>query len=433
MEISVFGLGYVGCVTMGCLAELGHSIVGVDVKQNKVDLINQGKATVVEEGIEAIIAEQRENGRVRATADALEAVRESEVSLICVGTPSTAEGHLDLGSIHRVAEQIGQALRQKTAFHTVAIRSTVPPGTNEKLSRTIGRESGRRSEDAFAVISNPEFLREGTGVEDFYHPPMVLLGGKSERGLECMREVYGGIDAPVHITQVGIAEILKFLNNSFHALKVAFANEVGRICRDLDIDPHAAMQIFCSDTTLNISPAYLRPGFAFGGSCLPKDLKALCTLARDNGVAVPVINAVSESNEEQKRLALRIIESTEARRIGFLGFSFKPGTDDLRNSPAVELAEWLLERGYELRIYDDSVVYSNLTGRNRDYIKETLPHLEQLLVPSVEEAILEAQVVVVAKADRRFARIADTTAGIPVIDLVGIVDRDSPGEVIGLA
>ena len=386
MDVSVLGLGYVGCVTMGCLAQLGHRVVGVDVNQHKVDLINEGKATIVEEAIGTIIAAQRAAGHISATADAAAAIAETDVSLACVGTPSTEKGSLDIEHVFHVAEQIGAALASKDTFHTVAIRSTVAPGTNKRFTEIVAEKSGKAPGDHFAVVSNPEFLREGSGVADFFNPPMIVLGCDTAAGLDALKGLYKGINAPIFETQVGVAEMIKYVNNSFHALKVSFANEVGRICKTLDVDARELMRVFCADRQLNVSPAYLQPGAPYGGSCLPKDLSALRALARDNYVSVPIIDAIRDSNEEQIRAALKLILDAGKKRIAFLGLSFKAGTDDLRNSPAVDLVEQLIGKGCQLAIHDESVVYSNLTGRNREYVNAHLPHVAKLLVYTIEEA-----------------------------------------------
>jgi len=423
MDISVFGLGYVGCVATGCLAELGHRVVGVDIDEAKVALINSGQATVVEERIADIIACQRRDERIRGTLDAAEAVAASEISLICVGTPSTEQGHLNLGHVFHVAEQIGAALADKDEFHTVALRSTVPPGTNRRFAEIVAAGSGKREAEHFAVISHPEFLREGSSVKDFFHPPMIVLGSDNKRGLAALREMYRDIEAPVFETQIGAAEIIKYINNSYHALKVAFANEIGRICKHLGIDAQEVMRIFCADKELNISSAYFQPGFAYGGSCLPKDLFALRTLAHDNYVKIPVIDAVPESNQEQKRAALRLIEQIGKNRIAFLGLSFKAGTDDLRNSPAVDLVEQLIGKGYELSIHDGNVTYSNLTGRNKEYINDRLPHVAKLLLPDIEQVLEGAELIVIGNSNPAYREVAQRT-DIAIVDLVGLLSPD---------
>ncbi|MCF7853740.1 MAG: nucleotide sugar dehydrogenase [Candidatus Pacebacteria bacterium] len=419
MNISIFGLGYVGCVSMGCLTRRGHKVVGVDVSPRKVDLVNQGQATIVEEHIGELIAEQYKAGRLRATISAGEAVQDSMLSFVCVGTPTGPHGHLNVEYIYHVAEQIGEALTSKDSFHCIAIRSTVPPGTTEAFATIVERMSGKVHGTDFGVVCHPEFLREGSGVKDFDNPPLVAFGSVCSDAVTVLRELYSDMTCPIYETTVGVAEMLKFANNSFHALKIVFANEIGRICDPLNVDAHELMRLICADTQLNISPAYLKPGFAFGGSCLPKDLKAICMLAHDKYVQAPVLEAINESNEEQKTAAIKRIETSGAKRIALLGLGFKPGTDDLRNSPAVDLAEQLLGKGYKLTIYDKNVVLSNLTGRNRDYIQAKLPHIGELLVDAAAAALNNADVAVLATADPELMSTVEQIRRIPVIDLTG--------------
>ena len=368
MKISFFGLGYVGCVGAACCAKLGHHVIGVDVSQNKVDLINQGRPTIIEAEIVDLIRDGHDQGLIEATTDVHYAVHNSEISFIVVGTPSTREGHLNLNYIFNVARQIGEALRDKDDFQIIAIRSTVLPGTNQKVGKIIEEASGKEREKAFTVVSNPEFLREGTAVHDYLNPPLTLIGTDSPLAEEKFHELYKDIPGEFISTDIKVAEMMKYVNNTWHALKIVFANEVGNICKAMDIDSHQVMEIFCKDTQLNISPYYMKPGFAYGGSCLPKDSKALRTLAHDLYVDVPVINAIDPSNEIQKRIAAEIIESKGHRKIGILGLSFKAGTDDLRNSPIVDVAETLFGKGYDIQIYDKNVRISQLTGTNADFI-----------------------------------------------------------------
>ncbi len=395
MRISVFGLGYVGCVSMGCLAELGHEMVGVDVNPRKVRLVNAGRATIVEEGVDELISRQRESGRLRATQDCAEAVRETELSLLCVPTPPDDRGHLDMSAVSRVSREIGTALRGSGGgFHTVVLRSTVPPGTTEEVERLLAEASGMPPGEGFGVAHNPEFLREGSSIADFFSPPFVVAASGSERALDAVRRMYEGIDSEFLAVDPGVAEMIKYVSNSFHALKVAFANEVGRICEEVGVDGGAVMEVFRRDRLLNVSGAYLRPGFAYGGSCLPKDLGAICSMAHDSLVEAPVLQAVDRSNRAQVRSVFRRVAEAGSRRVAVVGLSFKQGTDDLRNSPAVELVEMLIGKGYEVTVYDGQVVFSNLTGRNREYIEERLPHVGRLLAGSLAEALEGAGTVV---------------------------------------
>lgn len=395
MKISIFGLGYVGCVSLGCLAKNGHQVIGVDINQLKVDLINRGFATIVEKDIDVIIEEEHRKGKISATASGEEAVLDSEISIICVGTPSSPQGHLNLSFIYKTAEQIGLALKKKNEFHTVIIRSTVMPGTNKKFGGIIEEYSGKKRGVDFSVVSNPEFLREGSAVKDYYHPAVTVIGGDNDYALKKVASLYEGLDAPIEVTDIEVAEIIKYVNNSFHALKITFANEVGNISKAMGIDSHKVMEIFCKDTQLNISPAYFKPGFAYGGSCLPKDLKGMATLAHDNYLSAPVLNAINDSNENQKRIAFGMIQRTGKKNIALMGLSFKEGTDDLRYSPSVDIAEKLIGKGYNLSIYDKNVHLSKLFGANKQFIEEHLPHLSDLITNDPLEALKNADVILI--------------------------------------
>lgn len=399
MNISVFGLGYVGCVATGCLAQLGHHVIGVDAQSAKVDFINQGKPTIIEERIAEIIAEGAAAGRIKATQSAAEAVAATEVSFICVGTPPTANGHLELAAILKVSAEIGAALRQKPGRHVIAIRSTVLPGTHEQVASIIAQSSGREVGRDFAVVSNPEFLREGTSVRDFFQPPYTILGSTCEWAIEAMQSVYRGIDRPVLTVAPKVAELLKYVCNSFHALKIVFANEVGEICKRLGLDSHELMEVFCRDTKLNISPAYLKPGFAYGGSCLPKDLKALRTIAHDHYVTAPVLEAIERSNEQQKEAVCRRILAFGAQTVGIIGLAFKAGTDDLRESPIVDVLERLLGKGVQIKIYDRHVHVSQLTGANRDYILQKIPYISRFITADLSEVVRGSELLVVVNAE----------------------------------
>lgn len=405
MNISIFGLGYVGCVSIGCLAKNGHHCIGVDLSEVKVDFINSGRASIIEKEIDIIISQQHQAGRISATTDFLDAVKNSEVSIICVGTPSTNNGHLNLSAIYKVAEEIGQGLKQKDTFHVVVIRSTVLPGTNEKVRNIIENFSGKKGEKHFAVVSNPEFLREGTAVNDYYNPPYTLIGTVSQRAVEILKQMYLGIEAPFIATEIKIAEMIKYVNNAFHAHKIIFANEIGNICKKMGIDSHKLMDIFCMDTKLNISPFYLKPGFAYGGSCLPKDLKALKTIAHDHYVECPVLESIQRSNEFQKKVVLEQILEFEKDKIGFLGLSFKGGTDDLRNSPILDIIEILLGKGIDIRIYDQNVRLSELMGANREYILKKIPYVSKFIVETSAEIIAHADVIVIVNKEKEFEAI----------------------------
>jgi GDP-mannose 6-dehydrogenase len=433
MNISIFGLGYVGCVSLGCLAQNGHRVVGVDVDPIKVGQINDGRATIVERGIDALIAEQHQRGRIRATVDYTRAILDTEVSIIAVGTPSTPRGHLNLDYIFAVAGHFAEVLPQKDDFHVIAIRSTVMPGTCEKIAALIEARTGKLNNVDFAVVSNPEFLREGTAVNDYYHPPLTLIGSESERASAVMRGLYEKLPAELVVTDVRIAEMMKYVNNTFHALKISFANEVGNICSSLGIDSHRVMDIFCKDTQLNVSPYYFKPGFAYGGSCLPKDLKGLQTLAHDLYLKTPVINSIHLTNEIQMNRAVRTVAQYAHRRIGFLGLGFKAGTDDLRNSPAVELAETLLGKGCSLKIYDKNINVSKLTGTNKAYIDRHIPHLSQHLVADGTELVEDCDVIVVCTSEAEFRELLETATGKVIIDLVRLPKQpNATNQYIGI-
>lgn len=418
MNISIFGLGYVGCVGAACCAKLGHHVIGNDVSQNKVNLINQGRPTIIEAEIDELVKEAHENGLLEATMDYRYAVHNSEISFIVVGTPSSKEGHLNLNYIYNVARQIGEALKDKDTFHIVAIRSTVLPGTNKKVGEIIAESSGKERGKDFTVVSNPEFLREGTAVQDYMNPPLTLIGTDSEVAEQKFRELYKDIPGEFVSTDIEVAEIMKYVNNTYHALKIVFGNEVGNICKGLGIDSHKVMEIFCKDKQLNISPYYFKPGFAYGGSCLPKDSKALRTLAHDLYVNVPVINAIDSSNENQKKIAVNIIESKGKRKVGILGLSFKSGTDDLRCSPIVDVAEVLLGKGYEIHIYDRNVRVSQLTGTNADFIAAKLPHLHEIISDDLDAVCSECDVLVVTNKEKEFADIPLKYPHKCIVDLV---------------
>ena len=418
MNISMFGLGYVGCVGAACLAKLGHHVIGNDVSENKVNLLNQGRPTIIEAEIAELCREAHEKGLLEATMDCRYAVHNSEISFIVVGTPSTKEGHLNLNYIYGVARQIGEALADKDAFHIVAIRSTVLPGTNAKVGEIIAEASGKVRGKDFTVVSNPEFLREGTAVQDYMTPSLTLIGTDSDIAEAKFRELYKDIPGEFISVDIEVAEIMKYVNNTYHGLKIVFANEIGNICKALGIDSHKVMEVFCKDTQLNISPYYFKPGFAYGGSCLPKDSKALCTLAHDLYVDVPVINAISCSNEQQKRNAIEIIESKGKRKVGILGLSFKSGTDDLRYSPIVDVAEALLGKGYEIHIYDRNVRISQLTGTNADFIAAKLPHLHEIITDDLDAVCSACDVLVVTNKEAEFADIPANYPHKVIVDLV---------------
>ncbi len=420
MKLSVFGLGYVGCVSTACFAREGHEVIGVDVNPTKVEIINQGKSPIVEPGVGELIGEMVATGRLRATTDAGAAVGASTMSLVCVGTPSNSNGSLNLTYVKRVCAEIGAALAHKSERHTVVIRSTMLPGTVASvIVPTLEVHSGKQAGRDFGVAVNPEFLREGTSLKDFYAPPFTLIGADDEDVAAAVRLLYRGVDAPVQVTSTRAAEMVKYACNCFHAVKVSFANEIGNICKAVGIDSHEVMDVFCQDTKLNLSPYYLKPGFAFGGSCLPKDLRAVVYKARELDVATPLLQAVLPSNEQQVARAVEMVLRTGRRRIGVLGFSFKAGTDDLRESPMVNLIETLIGKGMQLAIYDRDVSLARLFGANKEYIEREIPHIAQLMRDTIDEVLAHAEVLIVGnRADEFRAIDGRLRAEQVVIDLV---------------
>jgi len=432
MQISIFGLGYVGCVSLGCLAKNGHQVIGVDVQQLKVDLINSGLATIVEKDIDTIIKEEFEQKKISATTDFKAAVKQSDISIICVGTPSSATGHLNLSYIYRTAEAIGEALKEKNSFHVVVIRSTVLPGTNKKLGEIIEQVSGKKRNQAFSVVSNPEFLREGSAVKDYYNPSVTVIGGDHEEAIKKVASLYTDLKGAIEVTDIEVAELIKYVNNSYHALKITFANEVGNICKSLNVDSHKVMALFCKDTHLNISPAYFKPGFAYGGSCLPKDLRGLVTLGHDHYITTPLLSSIEPSNEHQKSVAFELIARTGKKKICFIGLSFKEGTDDLRYSPSVDLAEKLIGKGYTLTIYDQNVHISKLVGANKAFIQEHLPHLSELISDNLSTLLAQAEVIVVNHRNFDAGAYKEILKDKMVIDLVRINWEQGGGQYEGL-
>jgi GDP-mannose 6-dehydrogenase len=418
--VSIFGLGYVGCVTAACLADRGFRVIGVDVSQCKVALINGGQATIVEEGIADLVRAGHAAGRVTATTSVADAVQSSAISLVCVGTPSQPNGSLDLGYVERVCTQIGEAMRHKSDRHTVVIRSTVLPGTTAALARpALERASGKRAGLDFGLAMNPEFLREGTSIRDFNAPPFTVIGADDEETGRTVAALYCGIDAPLHVVGIGVAEMLKYACNAYHGLKVGFANEIGNICKALGVDSHEVMRLFVQDTKLNVSKAYLMPGFAFGGSCLPKDLRAITYRARQLDVATPILTATLESNEAQVGRAFRMVMGAGHRRVGVLGLAFKEGTDDLRESPMVTLVERLIGKGIEVAIYDREVSQATLIGANKDFIEREIPHVWTLFRPTVCEVLSHGDTIVIGNGSAEFRGIEpQLKPGQLVVDLV---------------
>jgi len=436
MKVSVFGLGYVGSVSAASFAADGHTVVGVDVNPDKVASLNEGRSPIVEKGLDEIIQSTSRNGSLRATTCTGEAVHATDISLLCVGTPSRKNGSLDLSYLERVCEQIGSALKHKDDYHVVVVRSTVLPGTTHDLViPTIEKASGKKYGVGFGVTVNPEFLREGTAIHDFSHPPLTLVGHNYASDAAPTEALYARVQAPRVTTSIRTAEMIKYASNTWHALKVCFANEIGNLCKRLQIDSHEVMDIFCRDEKLNLSSYYMKPGFAFGGSCLPKDVRALQYRAKEADLEMPVIQSILGSNKLQIQHALDQVIDSGKKRIGLLGFSFKAGTDDLRESPIVILAEALLGKGYELRIYDRNVSLARLVGANKEYINTQIPHLSSLLCETIDEVLDNSEVIVVGNASPEFSdALKRTRAEQVIIDLVRVkIDRaEIPGDYQGI-
>ncbi len=430
MRVSVFGLGYVGAVSAACLARNGHEIIGVDTNLSKVQSFNAGQAPVVETGLDALMVDGVKSGRIRATASVEDAIRNSEISIICVGTPSRANGSLNLDAVEAVSSQIGKAIAGKKPGHLIVLRSTVLPGTvRGTVLPALERASGGKAGEHFSVVHNPEFLREGTAIRDFDRPPMTVIGADQPTAAARTAQLYDGIEAPLISTSIETSEMVKYADNVWHALKVCFGNEIGNLCKAVGIDSHDVMDIFCRDTKLNISPVYLKPGFAFGGSCLPKDTRAIVHLGRSLDLSLPVLSAILPSNEVQIERAAKRIMALKRRRIAVLGFAFKAGTDDLRESPQIELIERLIGKGFDLRLYDRSVNLAALTGANRDYIRHAIPHINSIMVDSIDEALRHGEVVVIGNNAPEFAAVPSRLGERQIlVDLAGIGGRDELGD-----
>ena len=434
MKISIFGMGYVGAVSAGCLASDGHNVIGVDPNRTKVDLINQGQTPIIEKDIGEMIAATVKDGMLHATDDVRHAVLNTDMSLICVGTPSQLNGNLDLSAVRKVCEQIGAALKEKKDFHVVVARSTMLPGSMQAVViPALEEASGKKAGVDFGVCNNPEFLREGTAVHDYHHPPKTVIGETDERSGEMLLKLYEKMDAPVVRTSVETAEMVKYTDNTWHALKVAFANEIGNICKAVGIDGHEVMEIFCQDTKLNLSPYYMKPGFAFGGSCLPKDVRALTYKARALDLELPLLNSILPSNHKQIEKGLKMVMDKGSKKVGILGFSFKAGTDDLRESPLVDVIEQLIGKGYELRLYDRNVNLAALTGANQDYILNMIPHISKLMMTSMAGVLDFADTIVIGNGAAEFKDVPKMLKpGQNLVDLVRISKEHSGGAYDGI-
>jgi len=434
MNISIFGMGYVGAVSAACMAKWGHQVVGVDVSQSKVDLINRGESPIVEPGLDELLKEQVAAGSIRATTDARDAVISTEISMVCVGTPSKKNGDIDLSFLEEVALQIGMAIREKTSYHSVIIRSTVPPGTVRMiLIPLLEKGSGKRAGIDFGVGMNPEFLREGTAIQDCCYPPMTIIGEMNTASGDPLASVYSFLPAPLIRKSIEVAEAVKYACNAWHATKITFANEIGRFAKMHGIDGRDVMEIVCTDKQLNVSERYMQPGFAFGGSCLPKDLRGLSYRARQKDIRLPMLDAILAGNQAQIEAAMEMVEIPNLRRVGLLGLSFKTGTDDLRESPLVELAERLIGKGYQLRIFDQTVQYARITGRNRLYIDTKIPHVSSLIKSDLGEVIRDSDIIIVGKKDPLFEQaLREEDSKKVVVDLVGLGSFSSNATAEGI-
>jgi len=407
MKISIFGLGYVGSVSAACFADRGHHVIGVDPNPTKVELMNGGHAPIVEPELAALAQTAVANRLMRATTNAAEAVADSDISFVCVGTPSRTNGSLNFSHLENVCDEIGTALAKKTGFHVVVIRSTILPGTMHSfVIPQLERKSGKKAGIDFGVCNNPEFLREGTAIFDFRNPPKTVIGETDTRSGDIVQSLYADLPGPMIRCSIEVGEMVKYADNAWHAVKVSFANEIGKFCKAAKIDSHKVMDIFCQDLKLNLSPYYMRPGFAFGGSCLPKDVRALTYQARAMDISTPLLGSLLPSNRDQIEFGFDMITRTEKRKIGILGFSFKAGTDDLRESPLVDVIERLIGKGFDLRLYDGNVNIARLTGANRDYIFKVIPHIERLMVERIDDVLAHAEVIVIGNNAPEFADIA---------------------------
>lgn len=428
MDISVFGIGYVGAVSAACLASDGHRVIAVDVNPLKVGTLNAGRSPIVETGLEDLIRQGIDSGRLRATVDAVEAIGATEMTFICVGTPSQTNGSLDLGHVLRVCEEIGAALRAKDDFHVVVMRSTMLPGSmNGTVIPALERASGKVAGRDFGVALYPEFLREGSAIADYYGASTIIFGVTEPRTEAMLGQISSGLKGTVHVTAIATAEAIKYANNAWHAAKIVFANEIGAFTGGLGIDSHEVMRILCADDRLNISPVYLRPGFAYGGSCLPKDLRALLYKARSTDVVLPMLESLAVSNTRQIQRAFDLVAATGKRRVSLIGLSFKSGTDDLRESPAVELAKKLFGEGYDLKIFDHNVDHAKLMGANLAYIQATIPHLADLLSSDLEAVAAHGDVIVIAHGDLGGAAFPALPSDKVVIDLVRLPAAERSG------
>ena len=423
MRINIFGLGYVGCVSAACLAKGKHNVCGIDIDPVKVEIINSGKSPIVEEGLDNLISEGVSSSNLKAVVSGN--IPEADISIICVGTPSNDNGSLDLKYLVKVAEQIGEYLAESKGYHLVVDRSTVLPGTIESiLIPALEKKSGKKAGKDFGVCMNPEFMREGSSIFDYYNPPLTLIGEIDNRSGDILEKIYDNVEAPLYRSTIKVAETVKYAANTFHAVKVTFANEIGNICKKVGVDSHDVMDIFMKDTKLNISTYYLKPGFSFGGSCLPKDLRAITYKAKELDVELPLLNSLMASNKQQIENAFNIIAKTGMKNVGVLGMSFKAGTDDLRESPIVELIEKLIGKGYNLKIYDEEVSMAKIFGSNKKYIETVIPHISSLISNSIDDVINGSELVIIGKKEKSYKAALAENDSVYIFDLVKLFSKN---------
>jgi GDP-mannose 6-dehydrogenase len=435
MRVCVIGLGYVGAVTAVCLARDGHSVLGIDLDPVKLDLLRRGQPPIIEEGLHDVTRAAAESGRLEVADRVDERIAACDLIFVCVGTPSAPNGSQNLGAVERVAEQIGSALKSASGFPVVVVRSTIYPGTTDSVVRPLlEKASGKGANRDFGLCFQPEFLREGSSIKDYYTPPFTIVGSDSPRAIEPLRQLFGALPCEFIVTDTRNAEMMKLACNAFHALKVSFANEIGRLGRSLGVDAREVMDLMCKDRSLNISPAYMKPGYAYGGSCLPKDLRALQYMAKRNDVELPLLAGIAHSNVQHIEHAFAMVRESGHKRVGMIGLSFKAGTDDLRESPLVTLAEQLIGKGYDLRIYDPAVSLARLVGANKRYIEHTIAHIGSLLSESLEEVAQHAEILIVGHRTPEAAALVaqGLTAGKRIVDLVGLADAGAQAGYAGI-
>jgi GDP-mannose 6-dehydrogenase len=432
MNISIFGLGYVGSVSLGCLAKSGNKVIGVDINRKKVELINNAKSTILEPGLSEIIFSGVKRKAIYATNDYKYAIKNSYVTFVCIGTPGRKDGSLNLNSLYNSLKQIAEGLKCKNSFHTVVIRSTIHPGSYKKIVNILEKYSGKKTTSDFCVVINPEFLREGSAVHDFFNPPMNIFGSGCREGVKVLKKLYSFNKAPVFVVSENIAELIKLVNNAFHSIKISFANEIGNLCKKLNIDSLEIMNLFTKDLKLNISPAYFKPGFAFGGSCLPKDLKALNKIAKVNSIELPLISSVNNSNELQKQLTYNLVTKLKEKNIGIWGLSFKVGTDDLRGSPILDTIKVLLKNNYRIRIFDQNVDLKKLIGTNRTYINRKLPGIEKFIEKDFDKLLRFSKILIINSFDLKLIKEIEKYNHYKIIDLINILQLSKNPNYFGL-